>query len=426
MRRYAIFLAVGTSLLFAAAPVSAAVTPGSAGGTQVFLESDSAGDDLTLQCVGGQTRYQAIDLLPCNVVQAIFITGNGGNDVVDLSSVTAADFPALSRLEIDGGSGTDVINGSQLGDTVTSDSFDVVVSANGNDIIEEGAQILAGAGDDLMTRSRGSADGGPGDDRFEQSSGEGPFTGGTGVDAFSLDLPAEAVLDFRFDVEDTRLGVTVTGSPPASIPWSSIDVAQLALFNGGTQTVDASRFSGSVEVDGRGGPDSLIGGPGEDRLVGGPGNDVLTGGAGFDWVSGGADNDQLNLRDNEIDRGLCGDGADSVMADAGDSLLGCESIDLPLVSVPDKAPPVTKNLKGPKKVVKNKAAIFKFASSEPGTFMCRIDKGPYKRCKSPFKLRTAKLKPGKHSFSVYAVDTAGNADKTPLTKKFSVETPSKR
>ena len=425
MRFRPILLLVFAWVLLAAAPAFATVTPGSAGGTQVSLESDGEGDNLALRCEGGKVKYEAIELLPCNVVQDIFITGNGGNDAINLASIVPADFPVLNRVLIDGGTGTDTVNSSQVADTITSDVLDIVNAGGGNDSIKGGAQIAAGAGDDVMSGFRGSADGGPGDDLFENFGGEGPLAGGTGFDTFSFNLPAEGNIDLRFDLEDTGLKITVVAPPEtATIPWSSIEKAHFSLFNGGTQTVDASRFSGSTEVDGRGGPDILIGGPGEDFLIGGPGNDVLTGGAGFDFVNGGAGDDQLNLRDNEIDRGVCGDGADSAVADAADSLAGCESI---AVTPPDTTPPATKGLKGPKKVVKGKPAVFKFESSETGgTFKCKLDKGPFKPCKPPFKAKTGKLHPGKHAFSVFAIDAAGNADPTPLTKKFSVTAPPKK
>jgi hypothetical protein len=41
-------------------------------------------------------------------------------------------------------------------------------------------------------------------------------------------------------------------------------------------------------------------------------------------------------------------------------------------------------------------------------------------CKSPKKLRTKKLKPGKHTFSVTATDAAGNTDASAATRKFRV------
>jgi hypothetical protein len=430
MRLRPILLLVGVCLLLGAAPASAAVTPGSAGTSQVYLESDEAGDNLALRCEGGFVKYEAISLLPCGVVTDIFITGEGGNDVVNLSSITAADLPLLTRVLIDGGAGTDVINGSQVGDTITSDNLDIVNSEGGDDEIEQGAQISAGAGDDLIRGPMGTADAGPGDDLIEQPSGAGSYAGGSGFDTLSFNLPAELNLDLRIDVEDTNFRIAIATPPTAiTVPWGSMEAAHFSLLNGGTQTVDASRFTGNLTADGRGGPDILIGGPGEDLINGGLGNDTLTGGGNFDLVNAAGGDDQLQLRDNEIDRGVCGDGADSVVADGADSLLGCESVSLPPVSPPPvpKVPPTTKDLKGPKKVVKGKRATFKFGSSNTGgTFKCKVDKGPFKVCKSPLKVATGKLTLGKHTFSVFAIDAGGTPDPTPLTKSFSVEAPPKK
>jgi subtilisin-like proprotein convertase family protein len=61
----------------------------------------------------------------------------------------------------------------------------------------------------------------------------------------------------------------------------------------------------------------------------------------------------------------------------------------------------------------------KFTATESSvTFMCSIDRKPALACISPVDYRG--LKKGKHSFSVYAVDAAGNADQTPATAKFRV------
>lgn len=69
--------------------------------------------------------------------------------------------------------------------------------------------------------------------------------------------------------------------------------------------------------------------------------------------------------------------------------------------------------------VKGRTATFKFVSSEPGsTFQCKLDKKPFKKCRSPKKYK--KLKPGKHVFKVRAIDAAGNVDSSPAKKKFRV------
>jgi hypothetical protein len=61
--------------------------------------------------------------------------------------------------------------------------------------------------------------------------------------------------------------------------------------------------------------------------------------------------------------------------------------------------------------------VFHFHSSEPGsTFRCQLDKRRFRRCKSPLRLRH--LKPGRHVLRVFAVDTAGNRDRSPAVARF--------
>jgi CSLREA domain-containing protein len=65
-------------------------------------------------------------------------------------------------------------------------------------------------------------------------------------------------------------------------------------------------------------------------------------------------------------------------------------------------------------------AKFKFTSSISGSsFECKLDKGKFKKCRSPKAYK--KLKPGKHVFKVRAVSPAGLADPSPATKKFTVK-----
>ena len=48
-------------------------------------------------------------------------------------------------------------------------------------------------------------------------------------------------------------------------------------------------------------------------------------------------------------------------------------------------------------------------------FKCKLDKGGFKSCDSPFK---DKVDVGKHKFKVFAIDKAGNADPSPAKTKF--------
>jgi hypothetical protein len=84
----------------------------------------------------------------------------------------------------------------------------------------------------------------------------------------------------------------------------------------------------------------------------------------------------------------------------------------------DKKAPETTIVKGPRRTHR-RAVRFKFVSSEAGSsFQCKLDRKPFRRCRSPKKYKG--LKPGKHVFKVRAIDAAGNVDKTPAKRKFRV------
>ncbi|HNC93199.1 MAG TPA: hypothetical protein PLJ64_06675, partial [Solirubrobacterales bacterium] len=52
----------------------------------------------------------------------------------------------------------------------------------------------------------------------------------------------------------------------------------------------------------------------------------------------------------------------------------------------------------------------RFKSNEKGsTFKCRLNKGKWKSCKSPWK--TPRLRKGKNTVSIRAIDKAGNRSK---------------
>ncbi len=87
--------------------------------------------------------------------------------------------------------------------------------------------------------------------------------------------------------------------------------------------------------------------------------------------------------------------------------------------VTDEAAPNTTITAGPKRKSKSKSATFVFNSSEPGsTFECKLDGASFGPCTSPHKL---KAKNGKHTFSVRAIDAAGNADPSPATRTWKVK-----
>lgn len=90
---------------------------------------------------------------------------------------------------------------------------------------------------------------------------------------------------------------------------------------------------------------------------------------------------------------------------------------------PDTTPPATSIDKHPKKSGKKRKATFSFSSSESGgSFECKLDKGAFAPCTSPFKKKVkAGRKPKVHHFSVVAIDAAGNRDATPATYAWKVK-----
>ncbi len=117
-----------------------------------------------------------------------------------------------------------------------------------------------------------------------------------------------------------------------------------------------------------------------------------------------------------------------VERDADDDGFGDETQDL-CVGSPGPAngcetdPPETTITKAPRSKVRTrkrrKRVRFEFASSEPSsTFRCVLDGGPGFACDPPLK---RKLERGRHTLTVQAIDTAGNADPTPAMTGFRVK-----
>jgi hypothetical protein len=87
--------------------------------------------------------------------------------------------------------------------------------------------------------------------------------------------------------------------------------------------------------------------------------------------------------------------------------------------VKDKTPPETTISGGPRGKIHSRTAKFRFVSSEAGsTFQCKLDRKPFKTCRSPKKY--TRLKPGRHVFKVRAIDAAGNVDPTAAKRAFTV------
>ncbi len=97
-------------------------------------------------------------------------------------------------------------------------------------------------------------------------------------------------------------------------------------LDGGEDRDDLAGGRGADILFGGEGDDILSGGPGDDMLGGGPGDDRLDGGPGRNTYSGDDGDDFIDAANGAVDTVACGRGTDAVLADASDSILGCERV----------------------------------------------------------------------------------------------------
>lgn len=77
---------------------------------------------------------------------------------------------------------------------------------------------------------------------------------------------------------------------------------------------------------------------------------------------------------------------------------------------PDTTPPSTRLLRHPRKRTAEHTAVFGFRANEPARYECKLDRRRFKPCgKSGIKYR---VRHGRHTFKVRAIDLAGNVDRT--------------
>ena len=427
--------AAAVLVIATAVPASASVTVNING----QISSDSDPDVINVSCVNGKLTANGMtaDEL-CSALTGISVSAGGGNDTVNLGALTSAMLPALVGLSVyTEGSypyDADNVNGSDFGESYIGDPADTINAAGGNDMIVGANSASGGAGDDSFMEISGFASGGTGDDRFIQFTTAGGIDGGPGTDSWEIDFDQATLgvgdVTVGFAMSDTGLTAEVPGQPQQFIPASGLEQIFFTLLRQGTQSYDGGAFSGTQHVRGMAGPDTISGGSGDDALFGGSGPDTLTGGPGVDVINGGDGNDTIQARDGVADKVDCGAGTDSVVADAADMLVGCETIDQPAPPAPAPAPPaqvvlvpvvpVTNAIAGPGKVKKGKVGTFTFGSPTAGaTFQCQLDDDAWKTCASAYKVKTKKLKAGKHALLVRAV-VGGAADATPSKKAFKV------
>ncbi|MBS1863831.1 MAG: hypothetical protein JSS68_19210 [Actinobacteria bacterium] len=101
---------------------------------------------------------------------------------------------------------------------------------------------------------------------------------------------------------------------------------------------------------------------------------------------------------------------------------GCSA---PVTYTEDSTAPHTRVTMGPGVKTRKRSAVFRFkdiTSDPPGTtFVCKVDKGKWKPCASPFHVKHLKL--GNHVVQIRATDLAGNVERHPVKRRFRVVPP---
>ncbi len=193
--------------------------------------------------------------------------------------------------KVDGGAGTDRLSYAGWSVGVTANLTTGLAAAAGS--VANLENLTGGAGNDAL-------DGGAGNDTLTGVLGNDTLTRGSGTDTI-----VESGASFTFTSATQLVGLgtdTLSGVEKVTLTGTA-----------GTDTLDASKFTGSVTLYGLAGNDTLVGGSAADFLYGRDGDDVLLGGAGADLLDGGAGRDIL----------VGGTGADTLIGgEGGDLLIG--------------------------------------------------------------------------------------------------------
>jgi Ca2+-binding RTX toxin-like protein len=365
-------------------------------------------------------------------VDSVTVAGLGGND-----TLKAPNLSETTSLVLLGGEGNDELVGGEFSD-------DTLVDGPGNDILR------GGPGDDGLVSGEGSDElfGEGGNDLLiETALCEGDtLDGGEGRDNASwakLATPVGAGVDARLDQgiagevgSEDQVKCPVGGEPDT--------LAEIEDLEGSPRS------------------DVLVGDAESNQLLGHQGEDSYFAGAGEDSILANSES-----RDKVIN---CGADTDTAIIDLpaiGDPApIECETVNgeppgeyeeppplpppsepappstpAPETSVPpagsttppgsttkpggtkpgggtktDRTPPRTKLLGHQAKTFlaargKRAAVAIRFAASERSHFECKLDGRAFHSCRSPFR---ARLAVGRHTFRVYAIDAAGNRDRTPV------------
>jgi Ca2+-binding RTX toxin-like protein len=374
----------------------------------------------------GCTGNDALTLVTCPAANVRAELGDNPAGQIEWG-ISSWDLPTTIAVTLDGGPGSDRLQADAVGPAVTMSGGD------GDD------ELNGGGNHDLL-------DGGPGNDRLDGSGGNDTVRGGDGNDELRGDgigIAADVIdggpgIDtIDKDWSQLRSGsagllaVSLDGVANDGIPGEGDNVVGIERFTMNQPVVFVAGAEGAYfkainhgaasskmvggpgadtlltydyadEIDGAGGNDTIEGGYGDDRITGGPGQDTINAEAGpnscnFLVCRAGVGNDTVLVRDGEPDSVVCGNGTDSVIADAIDTIAAdCENVDKPAVVQP---PPPREERRGggrdgPRRPSGRRCVVPKVKA---GATLAAARKALAKKgCKAAAKkVRSAKVKKGR-------------------------------
>jgi Ca2+-binding RTX toxin-like protein len=413
------------------------MSPGGPGGPAVYLTGSDKSDQVTASYASGAVTFtlgagsegqfdtaaalaggcsapsgEAVSCPVPETPDAILLAGLAGDD--DLS---APGLPEAVSVVALGNEGDDSLTGG--------DTEDALVDGAGNDTVS------AGGRDDALPNNGGA-------DQLHGGAGEDLFISNAVCDGDLLDGGED-----RDNANWANFSSAVT-----------IDLAQHVAGLVGPQ--GEARCSSASELTSLQAIEDIEGTDGGDNLIGDDGPNQLLGREGPDNFFGEGGNDLLLANSGDADPIVdCGEGFDTALIDFAPIVdgppVGCESVEerapnsfrppdtppnpgpeplvtkpppppLPQPSKPDRTPPATRLRHHPAALLfaagPRRLVSFGFAASEPGaSFHCKLDGQPWRLCRSP---RNYLVAPGRHTFRVFAIDAAGNRDRSPAKFGFRV------
>jgi Ca2+-binding RTX toxin-like protein len=304
--------AVAASFAVTATPADAAVTSATIAGGVATLNLDGADDNVTVSVSGGllvhgqttgglasgsdwDSATAGDQTVPANGTFVVVVNGGDGNDALTV----LAKNTEIVTAALDGGSGDDVLTGSDTGDSLEgSEGNDRLVGAKGTD------DMSGSAGNDTLVWNNGDGsdiiDGGDGNDATEVNGS--PTLG----DVFTIEPNAGRIkfqrlnlVPFTLDASTERFEVNGLGGNDSLAASAGVGALTLLSVDGG---------AGVDTVDGSDGPDLILGGEGNDILSGGGGDDRIVGDRGNDTMNGGAGDDTLVWNNGDNTDVVNGDG----------------------------------------------------------------------------------------------------------------------